>query len=232
MFVRQIAMAFGDLHVLHPFCGPGLVARHMVGDVKTYFGIDRCPNVVEYARKSFLHPCFRFECADVFSDETLSELQNYSLALLDYEVLNGLPKVQAINLIDRLAGCLSVHGFIAGDVAVAADFMEITKTMTICNHGSWLSPVPHIEVCEISEVDEEGLVTEQTSLIALEDGQIIGGYRDSFWPLTEESINEVLGLCGFRIVATAKPFAALSLDPGRLRNNTAFCARYEGKKYA
>ena len=78
----------------------------------------------------------------------------------------------------------------------------------------------------------EGLVTERTVLIEMQEGKVIGNYQESFWPLTKECLYGVLGSCGFRLVEASNPFAQLSLDPMRLRNNIAFCAKFEGMAYA
>lgn len=80
---------YEGLRVLHPACGPGLIADALTRNglsLSRYVGIDVNPASVAHARARL--PAFDFRMGDIADPDCLRTDGNYDLALLTYESVN------------------------------------------------------------------------------------------------------------------------------------------------
>jgi ubiquinone/menaquinone biosynthesis C-methylase UbiE len=134
-------------NVIDPACGPGVFASVLksVG-VKTYLGLDRESAFISFASALDLGQGFTFISGE--SPSSLGRLpsNSFTVALLTYEVLNGLDDADITKWLKALHRLLTKGGFLFGDFRALGDSQPLTTQYSAvydARRGSPFTSVPH-----------------------------------------------------------------------------------------
>ncbi|MBE1582303.1 class I SAM-dependent methyltransferase [Nonomuraea angiospora] len=220
------------LEVLHPACGPGLIAEAMVRagwEVKRYVGVDIGPATVRHAR-DHAPPGFDYRHGDARDLEQLVPERDFGLAMLTYETLNLFAHADLRELLARVGDMLVDGGiFVAecrGPLAGTIDQRRVHRYPK----GSLFADGPHVILDEWATIGSPPTVVVRRMTVLGSSRERPEVYHSVIWSYSIGELSGMFEEAGFDIVdVLAVPEAASDVPDavgnvfvvGRRRNRPA-----------
>jgi hypothetical protein len=201
--------------VLHPLCGPGVVAAALrdAGTVE-YLGVDVNSAAVDRALAGGPWPeRFRFVHGDALdAPPAWARGGGYGLGLLTYESVNAFPPTTAIRLVAAMADGLHPDAPLVAEVRLEQPSPGTARSWERRPGGSLFSAAPHLLLTE--RVQTEAAVVDRFVVVPTAARSRIEAFHSIVWLYPRWRLEEVLRAAGWRLaqLTPSQPFDTDNTD--------------------
>lgn len=226
-WIRQHLLSEKPLHVLHPLCGPGLIAKELDDwDIARYVGLDISPANIEFARNELSDSRFLFRRADLRDDGFIEDGECFGLFLLSYEAANTFEPRTLTRILSRFSEASEPGAFIAGEFRTVDQTCWTRRegrTYSMFTAASVFHDRPHLLLDEWTLSTHGQRFGHRLIVIEMKQPiQITEIFHSSIWIYGRDEFLSLARDAGFRLVAAAHPLANCTTDVLEMKGDTSF----------